>query len=107
MKFNLNFKIRIIIEPDGNEFHAYCPALKGLHTCGATQKEALHNAKDAIISYLTSTIKHGDPIPEGIIKRIEVPGKAKERVSVTKPRTVKNPQHSTRQVDTEFSFVFA
>jgi len=63
------FKIQIIIEPDGDEFHAYCPDLKGLHTCGNTEQEALVNAQDAAIAYLKSLIKHNEPIPIDIICR--------------------------------------
>jgi len=62
----LEFRLAIVIEPDDDEFHAYCPALKGLHTCGETEQEALENAKDAAIAYLRSLIKHGDPIPVGV-----------------------------------------
>ena len=64
----IGFKVDIIIEPDDGGFHAYCPALKGLHTAGDTKEEALHNARDAAIAYLESLIKHNDPIPVGIIK---------------------------------------
>ncbi len=67
----LEFRIEVIIEPDGTTFHAYCPALKGLHTCGDTEEEALQNARDAAMAYLESLIKHGDPIPVGIIVREE------------------------------------
>jgi predicted RNase H-like HicB family nuclease len=61
------FKVHIIIEPDEDRFHAYCPALKGLHVDGSTKEEALENAKEAAIAYLQSLIKHGDPIPINII----------------------------------------
>ena len=63
----IEFEISVVIEPDEGGFHAYCPALKGLHTCGDTEEEALENAKDAAIAYLQSLIKHGDPIPVGIV----------------------------------------
>ena len=63
----IGFRIEVIVEPDDVGFHAYCPALKGLHTCGDTEEEALRNAKDAAMAYLQSSIKHGDPIPIGII----------------------------------------
>lgn len=63
----IEFKVELIVEPDDIGFHAYCPALKGLHTCGETGEEALRNAKDAATAYLESLIKHGDPIPVGII----------------------------------------
>lgn len=84
----LEFRLDIVVEPDGDGFHAYCPALKGLHTCGETQEEALQNAKDAAIAYLRSLIKHGDPIPIGITVQ-------------RKPRLPWCPVfHSTRQMFT-------
>jgi hypothetical protein len=36
----LKFIVPIIIEPDSVGFHAYSPALKGLHASGETEKEA-------------------------------------------------------------------
>lgn len=63
----IEFKLAIIVEPDGDVFHSYCPALKGLHSCGETHEEALGNAKDAAIAYLRSLMKRGDPIPIGVV----------------------------------------
>ena len=62
----LEFKVMIIVEPDGEGFHAFCPSLKGLHVDGKTKEEALHNAAKTAILYLESLIRHGDPIPIGI-----------------------------------------
>lgn len=76
----VGFKIQVVIEPDRVGFHAYCPALKGLHTSGNTEKEALKNAKDAAIAYLKSLIKHGDPIPIGV----EIQKGIRERVPLLK-----------------------
>jgi len=61
----LEFQLVFVVEPDEGEFHAFCPALKGLHAPGATEQEALENAKDAAAAYILSLIKHGDPIPVG------------------------------------------
>lgn len=61
----INFKIKVVVEPDGDQFHAYCPALKGLHAPGDTVEEALHNALDAAECYIQSMIQLGDPIPVG------------------------------------------
>ncbi len=61
-----NFTIQVVIKPDESGFHAYCPALKGLHVGGATEEEALQNARDAAIAYLNSLVKHGEPIPLGV-----------------------------------------
>ncbi len=68
-KTTIEFKIDIIVEPDESGFHAYCPALKGLHVGGDTKEEALQNARDAAIAYLESLIKHGEPIPVGVARR--------------------------------------
>lgn len=63
----IGFKIDVVVESDEAGFHAYCPALKGLHTYGHTEKKALQNARYAAIAYLQSLIKNGDSIPIGII----------------------------------------
>lgn len=68
----IEFRIEIVVGPDDVGFHAYCPALKGLHTYGDTEDEALQNIRDAAVAYLRSSIKHGDPIPLGIIHEHEV-----------------------------------
>lgn len=39
------------------------PLLKGLHIDGETPEAALENAKEAVVAYLISLIKHKDPIP--------------------------------------------
>ncbi|MBI4333834.1 MAG: type II toxin-antitoxin system HicB family antitoxin [Chloroflexi bacterium] len=58
--------VDVIVEPDEPGFHAYCPALKGLHVGGDTMEEALQNARDAVELYIDSFIEHGDPIPIGV-----------------------------------------
>jgi predicted RNase H-like HicB family nuclease len=62
----LEFQLLFVVEPDEGEFHAYCPALKGLHSAGSTEEEALENAKSAAVAYILSLIQHGDPIPVGV-----------------------------------------
>ena len=64
MKFG--FEVDVLVELDEAEFHAYCPALKGLHVGGQTRKEALENAHDAIIAYFRSLIEDSSPIPQGV-----------------------------------------
>ena len=62
----IEFQVEVNIEPDDDGFHAYCPALKGLHTRGDTEQEAINNVRDAAIAYIESCIKHGDSIPIGV-----------------------------------------
>lgn len=64
-KRNLRLQISVIVEPDEGGFHVFVPAFKGLHVDGATEDEALNNAAQAILVYLESLAKHGDPLPVG------------------------------------------
>ena len=60
----VEISIAIVVEKDGVGFHAYTPALKGLHVDGATQNEAIERAKKAIDVYLESLEKHGETLTE-------------------------------------------
>jgi len=66
LDFCIWVSVYVVVEADGDGFHAYCPVLKGLHTSGSTEAEAKKNARDAAEAYLGSLIKHGDPIPPGV-----------------------------------------
>jgi predicted RNase H-like HicB family nuclease len=68
------FEIGICVEKDGEGFHAFCPALKGLHVDGDTKEEALENARKAVILYLRSLIKHNEPIPIAPVQTISLMG---------------------------------
>lgn len=52
--------IEILVEPDGDKYHAWCPSLKGLHTEGDCLINAVANAKLAAEAYLLSMIKHNE-----------------------------------------------
>jgi antitoxin HicB len=57
----------VLFEPaEEGGFVATCPALPGLVTEGDTLEEARALAEDAIVGYLESLKKHGEPIPEDI-----------------------------------------
>lgn len=76
----LRLQITVVIEPDGDSFHAYCPAFKGLHVDGANEKEALRNAAQAIGVYVNSLVSHGEPLPVGPDCSVE-----EEQVQVVPP----------------------
>jgi predicted RNase H-like HicB family nuclease len=62
----MRLRVAVVVEPeDGGGFHAYCPALKGLHVDGDTEAEALQNAKTAAILYIESLQRNDDPLPVG------------------------------------------
>ena len=61
----LRLKFTVVVEPDGESFHAFCPAFKGLHVDGKTENEALRNATKAARVYVDSLAAHGEPLPIG------------------------------------------
>ena len=44
----MRIKVSVVVEPDGEGFHAYCPAFKGLHIDGATEQEAVERTCKAL-----------------------------------------------------------
>jgi predicted RNase H-like HicB family nuclease len=62
---SLTLKVQVVVEPDEDRFHAYCPAFKGLHVDGATPEEAFDNAADAALVYLNSLAQNREAIPIG------------------------------------------
>lgn len=67
-----SYLFKVIIEQDENAYHAYCPVLKGCHTWGYTQQEALKNIKEAVEAYVMSLIKHCDEIPVEPQEQVQV-----------------------------------
>ena len=61
-----NYSYRVIIEPDGTQFHAYVPALIGCHTFGDSITEAKQNIREAILAYLSALQADGKEVPEDI-----------------------------------------
>jgi len=88
----ITFKIEICVEDDQDRFHAYCPALKGVHIDGNTKEEAIENAKKAVVLYIKSLIKHGDPIP------LEVVYSESQRDSITPAESCPPQQRYTENV---------
>jgi predicted RNase H-like HicB family nuclease len=50
-----NFTVILEPEPDGG-YHVFCPSLKGCHSQGETEAEAMDNIREAIELYLESLI---------------------------------------------------
>ncbi len=53
----------VLIEPDGDAFHAYVPALRGCHTFGDSIAEATANVREAIALHVKGLIADGEEIP--------------------------------------------
>jgi predicted RNase H-like HicB family nuclease len=62
-----SFTVILAAEPEGG-FHAYCPALKGCHSEGESEDEAMTNIQEAVELYLESLRVHGDPIPRDDVR---------------------------------------
>jgi len=59
-----SLRYTVILEPEeAGGYHAFCPALKGLHTHGSTLEEAIANAREAIEVYLEDVKACGEEIP--------------------------------------------
>jgi predicted RNase H-like HicB family nuclease len=67
-----NYTVILQPEPEGG-FHAYCPALKGCHSEGETEEEAMANIREAIDLYLESLAAHNEPLPEENLQVKSVP----------------------------------
>jgi predicted RNase H-like HicB family nuclease len=70
-----HYRYTVILErEEEGGFHAFVPALRGCHTQGATEEEALVNAQEAITIYIESLKAHGEPVPaeDLVIRPVEV-----------------------------------
>jgi len=68
-------KFNIILEPaDEGGFNVTVPALDGCYTQGETEKEAIENAREAILCYLEGLEKVNQirSAPQAIMKEVEV-----------------------------------
>lgn len=57
----------VILEPDPTGgFHAFCPGLKGCHSEGDSESEALANIREAIELYVETLVEDGMPLPDDV-----------------------------------------
>ena len=73
------YKFQAVIEPDEDQWAAYCPTLvsRGAATCGYTREEAYINIHQVLRITLESMIEHGETIPA------DAPGFSTETIVVT------------------------
>lgn len=57
------YPVEVEAEQDGR-YHAWCPALKGCHTWGKTQQEAVRFIGEAVHAYIQDLLKAGEGLPE-------------------------------------------
>ena len=61
----MRYPVIVEVEEEGG-FHVWCPALKGCHSQGETQAEALENIREAIAAYLESVQADVLPLPADV-----------------------------------------
>jgi len=79
------YTFRVIVEPDGERWHAYCPALEqyGAATWGLTRDEALRHIQEVVQMVVEEL--HEDAVPIPVTPREGVENSEDPCVSVTIP----------------------
>ena len=69
-----SYVFRIVVEPDEDRWHAYCPALEkyGAATWGYTREEALKNIQEVVQMVVEELAEDKEPIPEEPKKEVQV-----------------------------------
>ena len=68
------YTFKVVVEPDEDRWHAYCPALqgKGGATWGHTREEALKHIDEVVQSVVESMIEHNEPLPNESSEQVQV-----------------------------------
>jgi len=71
-RFNVD-EFEILMEPDEDGFHVWCPALKGCHSFGLTKEEARENIREAIELWLDVAEDEEVQIPDRERIKVHLP----------------------------------
>ena len=68
------YLFRVVVEPDEDRWHAYCPALEdiGGATWGHTREEALKNIREVVELMIEELIEDGEHIPEALENEVQI-----------------------------------
>ncbi len=68
------YTFKVVIEPDDDRWHAYCPALEkyGAATWGNTKEEALKHVREVVQMVVDELSEEGTAIPETPQDLVEV-----------------------------------
>ncbi len=60
-----SYVFRVVVEPDDDRWHAYCPALEdqGAVTWGRSEREALDNIRQVVEMVVDDILEEGDALP--------------------------------------------
>lgn len=69
-----SYNFKIVVEPDDDKWHAYCPALEqfGAATWGNTREEAIKHIHEVIQIVIGELREDGIPAPESPIDQVQV-----------------------------------
>ena len=78
------YNFRIVVVPDGERWHAFCPALEGhgAATSGHTQQEALQNIQEVVQMVVESLKEHGETQPAEHPDPLQISGEPQVAVLV-------------------------
>ena len=79
-----SYTFKVIVEPDEDRWHAFCPALegKGAASWGHTREEALKNIDEVIQLVVESMIEHGEQLPQETTEDVQVTVEPRVTVNV-------------------------
>ena len=62
---NTTYTYRVVVEPDEDAWHAYCPALQGYGgaTWGKTRVEALRHIREVVAMIVAELVEDGETLP--------------------------------------------
>lgn len=68
------YTFKVVVEPDGDAWHAYCPALldRGGATWGETRAEAVRHIEEVVRMVVASLVEHGEPVPTSPTDLVQV-----------------------------------
>ena len=78
------YAFKVIVEPDGDRWHAYCPALAqyGAATWGYTREEAFQHIQEVVEMVVEELQEDGVPIPQSPNEQVAVFEDARVAVTV-------------------------
>ncbi len=61
-----SYTFKVLVEPDGDRWHAHCPALAqhGAATWGLTEEEALRHIQEVVEMVVQELVEDGESIPD-------------------------------------------
>ena len=78
------YTFRVVVEPDEDRWHAYCPALEqyGASTWGTTQEEAYRHIHEVVQMIIEELNEDGIALPETSKEDVEASQETKIAITV-------------------------